>query len=374
MKVNVPFKYGKVVSEPYFVNRTKELSEISTNLMNGTNLVLYAPRRYGKTSLAQKVLKNLEKDAICIFVDFFQVVSLEKFISIYTGKILEQKKLSLEDTIKMFKKFVSGISANVTLDDSGNPAFNFTYQPGSNKEQSLTDVLELPTNIFKNERVVVVFDEFQEINKLNGDNFENQLRSVIQFHQNVSYLFMGSQTHLLLNMFNNKNRAFYNIGKVMKIGKIHEEEMMDYLLRQFNKFDLTVDQETVETIIKISDNIPHYTQFLAYELWQLAQLKECFINDELIDEAVGRIINNQSDFYNELVDRLTNYQKKVLLALMKENTNIFSGDYARKYNLSSTSTTQRAIGKLIETGIIEKMEKEYHFSDPFFKRYLSSVF
>jgi hypothetical protein len=48
-------------------------------------------------------------------------------------------------------------------------------------------------------------DEFQDISKLNGETFEALLRSKIQHHQNVNYLFLVSRTHILKNMFENKN-------------------------------------------------------------------------------------------------------------------------------------------------------------------------
>lgn len=105
-----PFKYGRVVSDPYFVGRKDEINEIELNLKSGNNLILYAPRRYGKTSLIKKVLAELEQnnDIITIYVDFFQVISQKKFIDLYSRKILENNKSSFEKTLSIFKKFVSG--------------------------------------------------------------------------------------------------------------------------------------------------------------------------------------------------------------------------------------------------------------------------
>ena len=43
-----PFKYGTIVSGSFFYNRKTELERIKATLSGGNNLVLYAPRRYGK--------------------------------------------------------------------------------------------------------------------------------------------------------------------------------------------------------------------------------------------------------------------------------------------------------------------------------------
>lgn len=49
-----PFKYGKIVSGEFFYDRREELQRIKETLKGGNNLVLYAPRRYGKSSLVHK--------------------------------------------------------------------------------------------------------------------------------------------------------------------------------------------------------------------------------------------------------------------------------------------------------------------------------
>lgn len=61
------------------------------------------------------------------------------------------------------------------------------------------------------------------------------------------------------------------------------------------------------------------------------------------------------------------YQKKLLHALAIRGQNIFSKDYTHEFRLSATSTTQKAIGSLINSGIIEKIGADYHFADPFFR-------
>jgi AAA+ ATPase superfamily predicted ATPase len=56
-----PFKYGTVVKDRNFINRKKEIAQIKDDLLNGNNIILYAPRRYGKTSLVKQILNDLKK-------------------------------------------------------------------------------------------------------------------------------------------------------------------------------------------------------------------------------------------------------------------------------------------------------------------------
>jgi predicted transcriptional regulator len=67
---------------------------------------------------------------------------------------------------------------------------------------------------------------------------------------------------------------------------------------------------------------------------------------------------------------LTGCQRSVLHAFLQEQENIYSKEYTQKYGLSSVSSTQRAVKRLVELGIIEKIEDNHVFSDPFFPLYL----
>ena len=366
-----PFKYGTVVSDPYFVNREREIREISNSLENGINIILYAPRRYGKTSLIKKILKE-QGEAKSVYIDFFQVTSLQKFIDLYTNAIMKTQNISVKKIVNLINKFIKGITTTISFDATGNPTINLNISSRQDKETTLIDVLELPQKLTKsNEKFYIVFDEFQEIEKLNGIEFEKQLRSVIQYHTNISYVFMGSKTHLLLNMFNDKNRAFFNIGKIYHLKKISKQEMLSFLINGFKKSKIRFEKDVVEQVLKITDNIPYYVQYLASELWEISFESDMQINLDILEQAVDRILDNQSDYYFMIYDNLTVYQRNLLLSLTKENEKVFSKGYSQKYNLSSISSIQRAISSLIQNGIIEKVENKYKFTDPFFQRYLN---
>ena len=90
----------------------------------------------------------------------------------------------------------------------------------------------------------------------------------------------------------------------------------------------------------------------------------------MISLCAGRIVDLKSDYYTELYDRQSAYQKKLLNALMISGENVFSADYTKRFRLSATSTTQKAIAGLVESGIVEKTEGSYFIGDPFFKRFL----
>ena len=367
-----PFKYGTVVADRYFIDRQKEIAQIKDDLLNGINIILYAPRRFGKTSLVMQVLNDLKASQVkTVYLDLFQVYSLESFIRLYAAKVMENSGFSMKKAIKSLKSYIRGIIPSMGLDDDGKPLLSFSYDSKIPKEYSLLDVLDLPKKLKdKNEKWVIVFDEFQEINRLNGEMIEKQFRSIFQFHHEIAYIFMGSKTHLMLNMFADKRRAFYNIGKLQKIDKISTHEMIVHMEKEFKKGGFSFSRGIFEKVLAYTDNIPYYNQYLASQIWQLIKEEGKDIDEELVEKAVIQILDNQSDYYYTLLNQLTVYQRSVLHAFIHEQENIYSKEYTQKHGLSSVSSTQRALKRLVELEIIEKIEDKYIFSDPFFPLYL----
>jgi AAA+ ATPase superfamily predicted ATPase len=366
-----PFKYGNVVEAPYFTDREKELKTITENIKAGNNLVLYSPRRYGKTSLLNKVAHEIEaKGFSTIYIDFYRVNTIQDFIELYTRAVVTKIKKPLANVVKKISSLVRGAIPSLSFDASGNPVFSLSFQATTDLPQTLEDALNLPENIGGEKRWLIVFDEFQEITNLSGNRFDSQLRSVIQFHKNAVYVFSGSKHHLLLNLFNKPENAFYRFGKIIRLDKIDPVLMRLYVIERFASTKIKLPEVVADYIITQSDNIPNYVQYLAAEVWQNSlEMKE--------DPSIGTVnlatlnmLSNLQDYFLQIWEKLSNYQKQVLAALISDNSNLFTKEFQSKYHLTSMSGTQRAIDKLIELELVYKEDQKYEFADPFLKRYI----
>jgi len=366
-----PFRYGTVVKEPYFFNRQEDQQRIVDTLKGGNNLVLYAPRRYGKTSLVMKAIDSLEKLGYrCIYFDFMTVYSIESFIKTFSKAILT-KQSNWKRALQSFSEFVKNVKPTLTFDEKGSPEFSIEFTESSISDNTLDTIIDLPENLAHSKHpFIVIMDEFQDIQKLNGEYFENILRSKIQHDQNTNYLFLGSRIHLLKDMFTNKNRPFYNSATTMSIDVLPQNETVEFLIDRFSQSNMILDKKTARYLIEKAGKIPYYIQLLASEIWQYTVNAQNRINKEVIEICANKILDLKNDFYFELFDNHTAYQKKLLKALAINGQHVFSRDYARKFRLSAPSTTQKAITGLIDSGLIEKQADEYTFSDPFFRWFI----
>lgn len=86
-----PFIYGVTVSEHAFTNREKDIERLTKNLIGGVNTTIISPRRWGKSSLVEKVALNIREQSPEIriaLIDFFTVSSAEEFLEIFAQEVI----------------------------------------------------------------------------------------------------------------------------------------------------------------------------------------------------------------------------------------------------------------------------------------------
>jgi len=366
-----PFQYGKVVSAPFFVDREDEFASIMDHVESLHNLILYSPRRYGKTSLLKKVENEiLKKNYQVIYIDFFKVTSMQSFLDLFLKEILKMNKKNWNTFLKKLSTLIKGVKPSVSFDMMGNPTFSIAYENSEIIPQTFESVINLTETFKPGQKWLVIFDEFQEIKKLNGDSFEEKLRSVIQLHTNTSYIMSGSRYHMLLDLFNKPGKAFYQFGKLFKLNKINRDFMINYIIDRFKSTGLNITCELASQIIDQTDNIPNYVQYLAAEVWFLSYKSNHDIDSETIQNALLNLLDNQSDYFYQIWDNLSNHQKKTLIAVSLDPSNLYSSDYQSKFNLGAVSSIQRSIEKLLKDEILIKENLSFFFNDPIFKQFI----
>src|SRR5215469_11811360 len=104
-----PFLYGTVVISENFYDRKEESARIIATLSGGNNMILYAPRRFGKTSLVFRVIEQLEQQGfLCIYFDLMPVFSPETFVRLY-AKALSAKQSNLNKFARIFTSAIKNI-------------------------------------------------------------------------------------------------------------------------------------------------------------------------------------------------------------------------------------------------------------------------
>ena len=230
-----PFVYGETVSGEHFCNRVNEISELITDIKNGLNIIIFSPRRYGKTSLIRRVLEEVKAEGLLTFyVDLYPAINKQKFIEIYAKAISDGLPGKVSRIAKKLKEYLPRIIPKVLVDGES-MRFEFEFDRTANISPHIDDLLEAVKKAADQHKqdAIIVFDEFQEITNFDDDEIERKMRSAFQTHRNVSYVFMGSKTHLMKNIFNNPNRPFYKSGRYFPLQKISAEELAVFAEKKF---------------------------------------------------------------------------------------------------------------------------------------------
>ncbi len=365
-----PFNYISIAEGDNFYDRVEETKRVVDTLKGGNNLVLFSPRRYGKTSLVFRAMQQLEKQGIiCVYLDLTPIYSLESFAELYL-QALYQKQTVFERFVKMLSD-LKDIRPKMTFNEFGKLEFGIDYIEPTISISTVSEIIDLPEKMAKEgKRVVVVMDEFQEIRKLAKFNIEALLRSKIQLQHHANYLFLGSKTHIIQDMFLAQNRPFYNSAATLQISTLPEKDTIEFIISKFKSSNITISEELCRHIIARVENIPYYIQLLCAEIWQYMMPDLNEVNQDIIDECFIRVVESKSDYYFERTDRLSQLQKRLLLALTESGENIFSGKYMKKNRLLGASSLQKAVAVLLDEGIVDKKESTYSFCNPFYKYYI----
>lgn len=372
--MNNPFVFGEIVEGETFCDREDEQKALMRDLSDSQKLFLISPRRYGKTSLLKKVLRSLHQEGfITVYVDLYRAPSLQSFLERYCGAIAEAAESTLDKAIRFIGDVLPRLRPKLTLDAEGAPSIGI--EPIIGKKdigRALDDAYEFPAIVAKRKgnRVVVVLDEFQEISNFDGEAIEKAMRSHLQEHRMVGYVFAGSKRHMLEDMALLEERAFYKVGKVVYLQKIPRAAFVPFLRRGFENCGFTIEGGLVERVLDVAGDIPYTAQFLCHELWdEFRDLRKIAPSD--VDRVWSNMLDEQTPFFIQQWDALSLNQRAALKAIADHGgAGVFSQEFLALSGIGSLPTLQTSLKLLVKKGVVEKQDGGHAITDVFFREWI----
>lgn len=370
-----PFVFGKIVDKESFCNRKQELIDLKQHINNNYSVWLFAPRRYGKSSLVKRAFKEVEGTKT-IYFDLYNIESVDDFSRKYSN-ILAKELFDWKDEIKTIskniRKYFSRLSPKISFNEDGIPELSLEQQQLST-QNDLETILNIPEKLAKerNIEICIAFDEFQEVSRI--DKFIiNWMRSSFQNQEKVSYIFLGSKQSLMEDIFTNINSPFYEYAVKMDINPIKRGELYNFILNKFNENNVSIDDEIINIILDKSQCHPHFTQYFASVIYDIKQSYDKITNKELIEVWMSKIINSQSIIFQNIYDELSNNQRKILWVIAKNVEELFSNSTGKLYNLPPASSITTSIITLVKKSLVEKRGNNYVIVNPVLKEWLLTI-
>jgi len=361
-----PFSYSEYVTGEAFCNRGAEQKDLIYYAQNSQNVLIYSHRRMGKTSLLHQVIRRLKKakpKINSVYIDLYGTLDENDFIdAILTGL------MQIESKLERILKQMAGLKVTGSIDPlTSLPTLSASIKPRE-KPEYLEKALNLLASYSTNQKLLVVFDEFQEVAKYSEQGFEKRLRKVIQGHRNISYIFSGSQKHILIEMFDTAKRAFYKMARSYPLEKIEICDYTDWAQKLFKKKNVNVDKEIIVDIAERCDYQPMYIQQFLFDLW-----RSDIVSSDVLEKIQKSIITRQKNQFMVLWDLLTQNQKKALRLLAEtEGECIYAAEQLQRVGFNSGSVLQRALLSLVEKEILSK-NATFQFQDAMLKKWVQSL-
>ncbi len=339
-------------------------------IKSSQNVLLYSHRRQGKSSLIQQVFNILQKKKPGIgkmHIDLYGTVSEQDFIKkVFKG--LSQIESNIDKLFKSISSAVKTLRFTLAVDPvTSQPSISPTFE-AIKEEALLEEVMTLLDRYSQKKKLVIAFDEFQEVATYTEKGFAKRLRSYIQGHTNICYIFAGSQQHLLTGMFNTSDQAFYKLADSFPLATIKETAYVSWIQKLVSRKKVKLPKKIILDIVTRLENHPMYIQNFMFHLWNLLPDQEITI--EKVDEIEASILNRKHLEYASMWEGLTINQKKTLkLVLVNDGRQLFNADALKSVGLKTGSLVTKALNVLVKKEIIVKNGR-YCIQDILLKKWL----
>ena len=197
------------------------------------------------------------------------------------------------------------------------------------------------------------------------------MRTYIQKCINATFIFSGSKRHLMGTIFTSPSRPFYQSVLIMNLRPIPVEKYTEFAQKQFEKYGKTIDAAVVEEIYYRFDAVTSCVQRLLNVLF-LKTLPGQHCTSDMVDGAVGYILDMFTETYADLLDKIPEKQREVIIAIAREGkaTGITSKAFVKKHHLQTVSVVTAAVRGLLDKDFITLEKNAYMVYDPFFALWL----
>ena len=350
--MNNPFKFGIVVEGKDFCDRIQEMEDIKQTLYSQMSVTLISPRRYGKTSLIYNLFKNIKGRKV-VYIDLMGITTLDEFASRYATEIIKSSG-GINKFFSNMKKLLPTIS-KVTFN---NMSIEFDFK---SSKSDIEEILQLPEKM--NKKFIIALDEFQEIKNISKIDLLSILRKKFQFFKNTVFIFSGSKSSIMKNIFSDPKKPFYKFSSIYEVGKLNQDEAVNFIMEKFTLSKIKIDKTLAREVYSLSDGHPYYLQAICHYTWSLARTDKK-VDFEKIEKALEKILFMEKYSFEIIWDDLTSNQKLILKSI---------ANGISPYGLNmSPSSVNRAIQSLIKYDLVQKTD-HYKISDPLLRKWIKSI-
>lgn len=373
------FIFDRLVDRQNICGLQKQRININKLIKQRQNIVIYAKRNYGKTSLVKNIIiddfKQKYKKPFIFFVDLMGVKDMDSIES--------RLKSALENAIKeafpiksfanSVGDFLTNLKASISFDPATSmPVISVESLGQLDNESTIEEIFLSLNNISEKFPSLIVLDEFQDI--ANVDEAESIFRNSFQQMQSVPIIVLGSKQHMLRDIFAMPNSPLANFGHDITINEIDYHKYHQYIEERFSQKKLKISPSNAEFLQNIMQRQPEAINLLCYEIYQ--SHSSINVDKKIIIRALDQILDQRNKRFEVMLYAFSKAEEKIIIAIAKNDwvSKPQSKEFSAQVDLTPRAIKMN-IDKLIDKGILEiedgpLFDAKYSISDPLLKLYL----
>ncbi|CAI9674346.1 ATP-binding protein [Elizabethkingia anophelis] len=371
-----PFVFGNLVNLQSFTNRENELKRLKNNLISGINTIIISPRRWGKSSLVEKTIMDInitDPDYKTVKIDLFSVNSEQEFLEKFAREVIKASSAKWEEWLKeskdIFKKLIPKFSIGIQPDSD----FSISFDWEELKKYS-DEILNLPEILATKKQVkfIICIDEFQNLAHFpNFEAVEKNMRAVWQKQKNVVYCLYGSKRDMMTNIFDNSSKPFYRFGDLLLLSKIKKEKWESFIVENFEKTNRRISQTFAGRITDLMKCHSWYVQQFSYYVWSETQNE---VTDSIFCDALERLVQSNVPLFQNKIEEFSTGQINLLKAIAKNEKQLSSKETLKRYHLGTSAGVNKNKNTLLQKDIISEERGIIEFLDPVFELWFRKLY
>ena len=358
------FRSGMPVHGKDFIDRTQHLKKFQTFIDNNQHIMIKAPRRFGKTSLVVHLFEIYNYNTI--YIDIKRATTLE-----YLAKqIINEayKYAGVDNIIAKAKESISGVfkilRASLKIDINIAELTIETLE--KNEKQQIDEVefflyaIDLVEQIAKKQDINIkfAFDEFQDILAISSKSILDKLRSVMQHHSHITYIFLGSIESIMNKIFSSKSSPFFHFARVIELDGLDTDELKKFCKDFFDSKNIKYD-DFLFTLIDYLKGHPYYSMKALQSIYyKTLENNSNFITKNDCIEALTIALFETKSYLEEIIEKIKSkkHHHSVIWNL---------ANYTKDKNIDSP-TLYKTYKSLENMGYIKKHDRgDYQITDIF---------
>ncbi|MGA9776459.1 MAG: ATP-binding protein [Candidatus Dormiibacterota bacterium] len=361
-----PYRFGSPVAGDHFADRKQELTRLAAVMGSGQNLILIAPRRYGKSSLLLAAMERTRRaGGRTGRVNLIKCSTPEEVAgAILLGAVrgpwgwLRGRTAQLAEHLGRVRIGVE-IQTDARTGSVSGVSFAPSLRPVDWRGVILDVLVALGRLASDSHPVSLVLDEFQRAYEIDP-GIADVMKAAVDDAPRLSLIFSGSRRHLMEQMVQDPDHGpLYNVGAKLYLGRIPVADFSRFLRSRAEAGGKRLSPQVAERIYQLALGVPNDVQLLAF--WAFEQPGE-EITEAALAAALRSAIADQRQEYQAVWDGLASSQQRLLKLLAERPLGSLRGVEALQRIALSPTAVAKAGTVLERSDLIRRGEAAWELT------------